>query len=326
MRRLAWTSLAASAATLWIDALLMRSGDEGPVGWVLSMAIPQLFVVPTTLVALWAIRKKAWPAAALSGVVAFGQLFGPLGLCLGRPVSGAADLRVLTYNVGQFEALEKPEPTLTAVAQTIRSFDPDVACLQEAHYHGRHQYGLRLANELPGYHAYQGEGLLLLSKRPLRRKETQLFASHYGGHWNVQEVAVEVAGREVRLLNVHMVPDGYEPDWWPQLPFLQRVERKRQLRDEELAEIVRRVEAKPGPVVVCGDFNTQPFDPRHRRLAAALTDAYRATHAGFGYTLTPQAPTKRVDYVWTRDIRPLRTEVGSAKTSDHRPLLAELGL
>ncbi len=326
MRRPLRVSLLASALTLWIDALVMLRGDAGPVGWLLSMSVPQLFVVPTVAAVLWALRNRAWMAAGISATVAAAQVFGPLGLCLGRPSSSPADLRVLSYNVGQFEAGRWPEPTVAAVASTIRAADPDVVCLQEAHYHGRLQFGEMLAKALPAYHAYRESGMLLLSKRPFVYGETTHFLSHFGGHWNVQEVAIVVSGMAIRFVNVHMVPDGYEPPWWPKKTFLQAVERKRRLRDEELAEVVRRVGSKPGPVVVCGDFNTQPFDPRYRRLATVLTDAYRATSTGFGYTLTARTPTKRVDYVWTRGLLPLRTKLLSADTSDHLPLLAELAL
>lgn len=326
MRRPLLVSVVVSALTLWIDGLVMLCGDAGPVGWLMSMAIPQLFALPASAVALWSLWRRERGAALLSLTVATAQVLGPMGLCFGRPLEGRRDLRVMSYNVGQFQALKWPEPTVSWVAKTIHEASPDVACLQEAHYHGRAQFGARLADELPGYHSYIKGGMVVLSKRPIRSAETQMFASHYGGHWNVQETMLDLVGKTVRLINVHMVPDAYEPDWWPRLGWMDRIDRKRRLRDEQLAEIMRRVEAKPGPVVVCGDFNTQPFDPRYRVLAGRLTDAFRATHFGFGYTLTSTAPTKRVDYVWTRDVRPLRSRVIGTKASDHMPLVVDLAL
>ncbi|GEM_PF-1226764 len=324
MRRPLFVSLLAAALTFWIDGLVTFGGDAGPVGWGLSMAIPQLFLLPGLLAALWALRKRDRIAAAVGGGVALSQILGPMGLCFGRAASGPADLRVVSYNIGQFESGRWPEPTVTAVAETLKGLDPDVACLQEAHYHGRDRFGDMLAAQMPGYHALREGGMLLLSKRPFLRHETHVFPSHLGGHWNVQEVALGVDEREMRFLNVHMLPDAYEPGWWPKLSFLDAVERKRRLRNEEMDEVVRRVGAKAGPIVVCGDFNSQPFDPRVRRLAGIMTDAFRATSTGFGYTLTSKAPTKRIDYVWTRGLRPLRTRVVDSPHSDHLPLLAEL--
>lgn len=326
MRRLVWTAVAVCLTTLWADCLLWFDGDRGPVGWLLSSVVPQAFGAPSALVMLWALWRRAWPVAGLCAAVFVGQVFGPMGLCTGHPSSSPADLKVLSYNIGQFEAGKWPEETVTMVAGTIQRIGPDVACLQEAHYHGRQQFGDRLAKDLPAYHAYHEGGMMILSKRPFEKSETEILASHMGGHWNVQEVTLHVGGRDVRVINVHMVPDSYEPADWPHRPFVERVEHKRQLRDEEIEAVLRHVESRPGPVILCGDFNSQPYDPRIRQLGEVLTDSYRATHFGFGYTSTSKMPTKRIDFVWVRDLRPLRTQVDNSTASDHFPLVAELAL
>lgn len=137
------------------------------------------------------------------------------------------------------------------------------------------------------------------------------------------EAAIMVGKRKVRVMSVHLLVLDYNP---PEgLPYVARTVRVGQLRDEQTAAILRRVRREPGPVVIGGDFNNQPFGPRYRRLSEALTDSFRATSFGFGYTNTASMPAKRVDYLWTRDLHPLRSWVVPAHASDHRPVVAEFG-
>lgn len=323
MRRLTWAALAAAALTLWIDALLWWRGDAGPVGWTLDMAIPQLFVLPCGGVALWALRRRVWPTAVGCMVVAVGQAFGPMGLCLGRPGTGPADLRVASYNVEKFEA------SMETVAAAIRRLDADVLCLQEA---GVDATGFpmpeRFRTLLPGYRFYAASGMAILSKRPFRKAETRPFRTPMGpAGWTLQSVMIDVGGRETLVCNVHLMPSSYQlHPTWPQLRPLERVESARRYRDEETDWVLSAARKADGPVVVCGDFNQQPYGPRYRRLASMLTDAFRATSTGFGPSLTSTAPTKRVDYVWTRGWKPLRTRVVPLQASDHMPVVADLAL
>ncbi len=256
---------------------------------------------------------------AASGLVSALQVVGPVGLCFGSPGKGSADLRVLSYNVEGFAGTKE-----IPLARWIGSLDADILCLQEASV--RHfKPPVDFEKQLPGYHFLDRGGMVLASKWPFVKSDVLIFPSHLIlFHWNVQEVSLNVRGRIIRVVNVHLVPDSWQPPEWPALPFAQNIERKRRLRDEEIGEVLRRVHADEGPVIVCGDFNQHAFGSRYRRMAKDLTDTFRATQTGFGYTLTSDYPTKRVDYVWTRGFDPIRTRPLPVTKSDHFPLLAEL--
>lgn len=312
--------LVVAAITLWIDGLLGWAGDAGPVGWLLEEAAPVLFLLPALAVAIWALRRRAWAAAGVAGVVALGQVFGPMGLCLGHPQEGAAALRIASYNVEKFDA--SPE----AVARTIRGLNADVVCLQEASLWTDLKLPARFRASIGGYRVYAQDGMTVLSRFPILRAETRNFPqAGVPTGWNVQELTLDVGGRPLRVVNVHMIPQSYQRDpHLPQLRPLARIEAVRRYRGAMVEEIVRRVRAAPGSVAVCGDFNQQPYGPNYRRLSSAMDDAFRATGTGFGYTETSTTPVKRIDYVWTHGLRALRTRVASARTSDHRPLVADL--
>lgn len=100
------------------------------------------------------------------------------------------------------------------------------------------------------------------------------------------------------------------------------------------ALIVERIADMEGPVILVGDFNDTPGSAVHRRLTAALHDAWEraprregpaGTFHGFGGT-----PAARIDWVLSRGLqaqaaRTLAEPVDGRHVSDHFPVLVEFG-
>lgn len=107
-------------------------------------------------------------------------------------------------------------------------------------------------------------------------------------------------------------------------------------RTKGAALILKRIEAMAGnlPVVLTGDFNTTPGSDAHKLLATKLVDAREAAPAKLGpdetfHDFTGKAD-KRIDWIFTRGFAAKRVETitdhqGEVQTSDHFPVLAELG-
>lgn len=102
------------------------------------------------------------------------------------------------------------------------------------------------------------------------------------------------------------------------------------------AELIRdRIAALPAdvPVVLTGDFNTDPDGDVHAALSAMLADVRAAAPARHGpdatfHNFTGQAD-RRIDWIMTRGFQPnrtrtLTTHAGRAYPSDHFPVTAEL--
>jgi endonuclease/exonuclease/phosphatase (EEP) superfamily protein YafD len=153
------------------------------------------------------------------------------------------------------------------VLEQVRRHAPDVIVLTEFTYRWRDS----LASLLEDY-PFQvlapqdgGYGIAMLSRRPLPRAERIELAAI-----PAIDAEVELGGRRVRLLGVHLrSPPGaasYE-------------QRRRQL-----AELAGLLEQRSSPTVVSGDFNTTPFSPLLRDWMdkTGLTDAAR----GRGYLAT----------------------------------------
>ncbi len=107
-------------------------------------------------------------------------------------------------------------------------------------------------------------------------------------------------------------------------------------REKGAALVLARIKAVAGnlPVVLTGDFNTLPGSSTHRTLSANLQDAWtrapkREGPAGTFHGFTGKAD-KRIDWIFTRGFVAKRVVTitdhrGEVQTSDHFPVLAELG-
>ncbi|ATY34773.1 endonuclease/exonuclease/phosphatase family protein [Sphingomonas psychrotolerans] len=108
------------------------------------------------------------------------------------------------------------------------------------------------------------------------------------------------------------------------------------VRARGAALIARRVEAMAGdlPVVLTGDFNTVPGSEAYRTLSARLQDAWTSAPKREGPEMTFHNFTgtadKRIDWIFTRGfvakkVRTITDHQGAVQTSDHFPVMAELG-
>lgn len=107
-------------------------------------------------------------------------------------------------------------------------------------------------------------------------------------------------------------------------------------REKGAALVLSKIHAIAGdlPVVLTGDFNTTPGSGAYRTLGAHLQDASTSASVRKGPEKTFHNFTgladKRIDWIFTRGFTARRVETvtdhrGEVQTSDHFPVLAELG-
>lgn len=100
--------------------------------------------------------------------------------------------------------------------------------------------------------------------------------------------------------------------------------------------LLDRIAALPSeiPLVVTGDFNTEPGAPVHALLTQSLTDVRSAASTSEGPSATFHAFTgtagRRIDWILTRGFKPLATRTVTTNQderypSDHFPVVADLG-
>lgn len=100
-----------------------------------------------------------------------------------------------------------------------------------------------------------------------------------------------------------------------------------QARMEQTREVLAAANRLEGPVLLAGDFNNPPAGKVYAMLQERFKDSHRRAGWGWGYTFPSALPVWRIDYIfydsWWNIVR---TEVGGAPGSDHRPLFAEFSL
>lgn len=232
--------------------------------------------------------------------------------------------RVLTYNIHHGEGLDQ-KIDLERIADLIKREKADIVALQEVdkgvERTARRDFPAELA-KLTGMTVYFDRNIIyqggdygnaVLTRFPIKRKKN----THYkmlreGEQRGVQQLVLNVQGKELLFLNTHI---DYRPD-----------NSERLINADELKEIVKR--AGRMPVVLCGDFNDFPASKLHQKISSFLTDTWELIGTGDGFTIPAANPRNRIDYIWIsgQTLEPVKIEVLKSDASDHLPVLGEFRL
>lgn len=235
-----------------------------------------------------------------------------------------ATLRVMSYNIHHGEGIDG-KLDLERIARLIRDARADIVGLQEVDRGCARTQKRDLPAELAQLtgltvrfdkniaHDGGDYGNAVLTRFPIKRAQnTPLKSFANGEQRGVQQLVLDVHGREVLFLNTHL--DA----------------RRDPVEREHSATELRALVAAAGgkPVILVGDFNAVPTAPSVVAVRDFLADAWMLLDQGHGYTIPVRQPTRRIDYVFiTRaTIEPLKMEVLRSEASDHLPIVAELRL
>ena len=245
--------------------------------------------------------------------------------------SGQSSLRVMTYNI------QAGGGKLENVAQTIRSFSPDIVGLQEVdvHWSDRSAFAdqatalgkmLGMQQRFASiYRIPSGDstrppreyGVAVLSRCPivsftnhmLTRLSTQDSSAGPAPMPGFLESAVDFRGTRIRVFNTHI---DYRRD-----PSVRR---------QQVSEMLAIIGQSAVPTLLFGDMNAPPDAPELQPLFGRFRDAWLG-QAEAGLTYPATAPVRRIDYVFTSPHFAARSaSVPVTLASDHRPVVADLVL
>lgn len=240
--------------------------------------IPALILLPICLLLRW------WrPALFLvPAVLAFGLTYG--GQFIPRTITvpdETPSFKMLTYN------LLGNRRDYSESMEIIRESDADIVAMQELSVLAAEMIEETFVDDYP-YRALhprvgtQGQGVL--SRFPIAEDEywQNTWLPSYLGN---QRLQFEFNGDWITLYNVHPTHPGMAGSFFNPT-----------FRDQEIADIVERVQQENGMVILVGDFNMPDLTASHGQITAELTDAYRA--AGYGLGLTFPASKAVSDYFY----------------------------
>jgi len=305
---------------IWIGALLLLALVVAHVvefddrhAFMLANAYTLWVLLPAYPVAVAAVCFRAWPLAAVAGIVVVAHIAWVVPpLLRSVPVSAATanapHVRVVSANV-RFNNPDH-EPTLAQ----LERFDADVIVLQEvtpAWWEAIQRSDLRTShpNVVEAVQDDPG-GMVILSRVPLDDVDVK-----EAEEWPIITATAVLGGRRVHVVGVH-VPAPLETF------------ARNQRAQRQVTAIAR---ALPRPRLLVGDFNASPYNRWHAQLLAlGLRDAHEAVGRPFATTWRTRrfpVPPLLIDHVYAdRGLVPVRAREGSAYGSDHRPIVVDLAI
>ncbi len=316
-----------------------------PVLSCLGLIFPVFVVLNLCFLIFWALFSLKRTIVPIAGfLLAYSPVRTYFPLNLGTEEK--PNLKIISYNVAGYSADEngKRGGGLQGALDYVANCDADVACLQEVTLREKDmdRVGNRFPHVSSQYLRYSGSGVTLLSKYPIRKKELIEFEEGCS-----QSVAfyVDVNGTEVIFVNNHL--ESAQLSLKERSNFenmvhgaakgeVSREESQRLLvklgarnakRARQVKALSRFLKAHKGvPVILCGDFNDSPISYPHYEMSKRLTDCFRESGNGLGWTFFRNAIHVRIDHIFcSSHFVPCMCKVdANATSSDHYPMLCSL--
>jgi endonuclease/exonuclease/phosphatase (EEP) superfamily protein YafD len=303
-----WTILRSAAESWWL-ATLMLFGPR----WVYGL--PLLALIPATFLLN---RRAGW----ILGVAALVLLFPLMDFCIPWRVVFASratgpQLRLLTCNIHR-HMLSGAE-----MAGIIDTAKPDIVLMQE----WTSQDQLALFSSGQWYVQRDGE-LFLASRYPITGSE-DLIAGHWGPAGAAVCYHINVDGREIRLINLHLAS--------PHIQFADTIHGDAGGPDEMLDNSAMRhdqsilISSYAGGggggagTILAGDFNTPDDSPIFQSCWKDFADGFSYAGLGLGNTYFTRWSSTRIDHILAGgDWQFTACRVGPDAGSPHHPVIADL--
>lgn len=333
----------ANVVTVIIMLLIGVSDRLDPTSYPLlanaGLLFPIFIFINLCFLLFFVIFRKKYILITFSGLIAgyFSiRTYCPLNL---RSEIPAGAIKVLSYNVNNFNKTNAPEDDPNPILSYILNSEADIVCLQEAWLNDE------IIGKLEGIYDYRDsvfsdgkkDCIVLLSKYPVTGKER----IRYDSKANISAAfKVKIGADTVIVVNNHFESSGLSLE--DRAGFKDMVKGKSEtdtIRAEsrrlltKLGEAARirapQVKAVAGyvrncgrSVILCGDFNDSPISYAHRTLAEELTDCYISTGNGPGISYHVNAMFVRIDNIMcSAEWRPYGCKVDrSIGYSDHYPI------
>jgi endonuclease/exonuclease/phosphatase (EEP) superfamily protein YafD len=305
---LVWLGLwLATGDDLWWMALLNRI--------VVPLFVPALLAI---LLALVSHQNKAFIVSLVPPLI-FGGLFWPYLIPRPVPNVGQPILWVMTYNVLYSNS------NYDAVANVIRTYQPDLVALQEVQPQMMSELTARLQDLYPFSlrgHEHPYGTTATFSRYPVissRVLSLELDRS-------AVVLQVDVKGAQVTFISAHLLAYGLQ---WVALPEIPQAVRQRVSdQNRQASLLIAEVQKHGGTVLLACDCNSKETSASYRMLARVMTNAAWTTGWRIGAPALAgtrqDTDVQHIDYVFYRGaVKPVQVyTIQDPGGSDHLPVLA----
>jgi endonuclease/exonuclease/phosphatase (EEP) superfamily protein YafD len=330
--RLARAFVLTVALSVGLSTMALRSGN--PERWAetallqyLPYPVYLLPAVAASLTSLW--LGWRWRLLALASLLAV--LVVVMGLCVGRADDGYEHVRVMTYNIKAYKAIDKPRG-MNELALEIFQHDPDVLVMQDAGYLEAVQYRQpdvykAIVGQRQVYHFDQ---YYVVSRFPIKDCKPWIPFGEVANSF--VHCVLTVHKQEVDLINVHFVTprkglNATRQEGFDGMDIWRGNVQDRMSQAGRLGDQLRQMKR---PRIVAGDLNApESSNVLQTLLSTGMRDAFSSAGTGYGYTyghtLRPGISFLRIDHVLVSDqIGVTDAYAGGKAASDHRPVIADL--
>ena len=315
-------------------ALAFRFADEQHWWAELARYLPYPAYLVPAIVAVVLSVWLPWAWRTVAAVTLALVLVPIMGLELNAGEKGSNRLRIMTYNVKAYRALER-EGGFAALVWELALHDADVIVMQDAGYLAHLlESSPKSAQRMFGNRQVAISGQYIIASRlPLREcKDGDI--SFPGENHHYFRCAVSAQGVEFDVFAVHLLTprQGLNATRHERLDGIDDWQHNVASRMFQARSLASQVAANTRPAVIAGDLNA-PGHSRvvHQLVGAGLRDAFSTAGVGYGYThghsLRPHISFVRLDHVLASTRFGVADSfVGGKDASEHRPVIADLWL
>ncbi|WP_099462977.1 endonuclease/exonuclease/phosphatase family protein [Parabacteroides provencensis] len=335
--------------TLFAALLAMAgfaSGYIHPEGqeWI---AFPGLILLPVLVVNLiigliWWIMDGRWGwLSAFVLLLNLGFIFSmfQFHVKLDTKKQTDRDIKIITYNVDNFHL--GGINTFGEIIDWVNKERPDIVCFQECpgNYFMPEDSLSKTFSFLPYFcstaEVSSTSGLAVFSRYPILSYEPIIYP---GSNNKSMKVTLDIQGDTVQLFTNHLQTtsvnsikprlyqakesmnsqEGTEAAF--QLAF--QMKKNFVLRAMQADFVRQLIDNSTGDIIVCGDFNDTPASYVYNHIKGNLTDGFRDSGSGFGYTFRELKRIFRIDYIfYSGSFEGLRYDSPNLPWSDHKPVV-----
>ena len=320
--------------------------QEHPILSCLGLTFPVFLAINFGFLVFWAVFSLK---RVIVPILGFMICYSPVRSYFPLNVSSSesVDLKVVTYNVAGYSADEKGvrggglEGALDYVS---KQKDADIICLQEVTLLAKEKEPF--LSTFPYIESYylkaSGSAVALLSKYPIISHESVCYDNE-----NFVSIAytLNVKGKPFMVINSHLATAGLSSEDRHDFNSMVHGDKKTEVAREESERLLvklgeqnvvrsRQVRSLVQflkrhtdiPILLCGDFNDSPISYSRYSIGRHLTDCFRETGNGLGWTFWRDAIRVRIDYIFcSSHLTPVSCKVdNSVNSSDHYPMICGL--
>jgi endonuclease/exonuclease/phosphatase family metal-dependent hydrolase len=315
--------------------LICAAYEIGPERWW-SLAFLQyvpyyIFLIPA-LIAFAISFKLSIRWRLVAGIALTLVLTVLMGLAIGVGDAGTESIRVMTYNVKDYIALDSPEG-LAAISDEVARHDPDILVLQDA---GRLNAKKEikptaLASLYGNRQLYTFGQYAVASRYPLRDCKPGKISYRQRQHTYIYCI-VNTGFTQIDLYTAHFLTprDGLNAVRHERFSGIDEWEQNVADRMTQAEALATAIKSSIRPVILAGDFNAPDSSLVVRTLLTAdIRDAFSSAGSGYGYTyghsFKPGLSFLRIDHIFVSpSIGVANCYVGGKLASPHRPVIADL--